>query len=350
MKTKLLKFNDNLVRILLGSIMPKKHPKSSDKIKNILIIRPGGLGDALLLLKAINNLKQSNLGINIDILCEKRNRAAFDLIDGINKIHIYDDTSTFISLPAKYKTYDLVIDTEQWHFLSSMLARYLGKLAIGFNTNARYKNFDFFIDYFHKIYEQAMFERLFDSVSKKLNLNYARYPISLKCKKTTLSYDIVVFTGASVWQRKWQQENYISIVNKLAPKYSICLIGGKKEMVTNKEIYLKTDKKIDNLTAKRSLSEVCGLFQNSKLLFATDSAILHLGAIAGIKTISLFGPGIEKKWAPKGKNHTVINKHLSCSPCTKFGYMKKCKNNAECIKGITVEEVREKIEELIEMG
>jgi ADP-heptose:LPS heptosyltransferase len=66
---------------------------------------------------------------------------------------------------------------------------------------------------------------------------------------------------------------------------------------------------------------------------------MHIGYGLGIKVLALFGPGREKKWAPQGKNCTVVNKHLPCSPCTTFGYTPKCRNNAACMSAITVEEV-----------
>ena len=47
------------------------------KIKNILIIRPGGIGDAIFLLPVIKALK--NEGVIIDILCENRNAQVFIL-------------------------------------------------------------------------------------------------------------------------------------------------------------------------------------------------------------------------------------------------------------------------------
>ena len=75
------------------------------------------------------------------------------------------------------------------------------------------------------------------------------------------------------------------------------------------------------------------------LLITGDSGIMHIGYGLGIKIVALFGPGREKKWAPRGRNCIVINKNLSCSPCTTFGYTPKCKKNAECMKQITVEEV-----------
>jgi ADP-heptose:LPS heptosyltransferase len=55
--------------------------------------------------------------------------------------------------------------------------------------------------------------------------------------------------------------------------------------------------------------------------------------------VSLFGPGRSKKWAPQGDRHVVINKGLSCSPCTTFGTKPTCPIDARCMRDITVDEV-----------
>ncbi|MRR37660.1 glycosyltransferase family 9 protein, partial [bacterium] len=67
----------------------------------------------------------------------------------------------------------------------------------------------------------------------------------------------------------------------------------------------------------------------------------------GIPTVSLFGPGRAKKWAPRGDNHIVVNKHLPCSPCTTFGYTPKCHINARCMADISVDEVEQAVMTLL---
>ncbi len=58
------------------------------------------------------------------------------------------------------------------------------------------------------------------------------------------------------------------------------------------------------------------VIDKSAVLVSGDSGILHVGVGLGRPTVSLFGPGIAKKWAPRGDKHIVINKNLPCSPCT----------------------------------
>jgi len=83
------------------------------------------------------------------------------------------------------------------------------------------------------------------------------------------------------------------------------------------------------------------------LLITGDSGVLHIAVGVGTRTVSLFGPGIEKKWAPSGDCHMVLNKGLSCSPCTRFGYTPTCRIGARCLAEITVGEVEDAVIRLL---
>jgi ADP-heptose:LPS heptosyltransferase len=74
-------------------------------------------------------------------------------------------------------------------------------------------------------------------------------------------------------------------------------------------------------------------------LLSGDSGVLHIAMGLGVPTVSLFGPGRAGKWAPRGERHIVINKGLSCSPCTTFGTTPPCPISAQCLNDITVDEV-----------
>ena len=74
-----------------------------------------------------------------------------------------------------------------------------------------------------------------------------------------------------------------------------------------------------------------------RFLASPHPTILHLAVGLGIPTVSLFGPGIAAKWAPRGERHVVINLNLPCSPCTRFGTTPPCPIHARCIQEISVD-------------
>ena len=73
-KIKILKLIDFLLGTLLAWSAPrKKHPRDlPSSPSKILIIRPGGMGDAIFFLPVLKTLRAAHPQLIIDILCEKK--------------------------------------------------------------------------------------------------------------------------------------------------------------------------------------------------------------------------------------------------------------------------------------
>jgi ADP-heptose:LPS heptosyltransferase len=101
--------------------------------RRALFIRPGGIGDAVLLLPTLQEFKQAFPDCALDILAEQRNAGAFTLIPGLREIFTFD-CPTGLAAVLKCR-YDVVIDTEQWHRLSAVICRLIrSEMKIGFAT------------------------------------------------------------------------------------------------------------------------------------------------------------------------------------------------------------------------
>ena len=144
---------------LLVSVLPAPAKKKLTPPRSVLFIRPGGIGDAVLLIPAIQILQKTYPHCQIDILAEKRNAQIFSLCRDIRRVYRYDNFSDFISV---FKTrYDVVIDTEQWHRLSAIIARLIrSQHKIGFATNERTRMFTTAVPYSHDTYEASSFFNL----------------------------------------------------------------------------------------------------------------------------------------------------------------------------------------------
>jgi ADP-heptose:LPS heptosyltransferase len=102
-----------------------------------------------------------------------------------------------------------------------------------------------------------------------------------------------------------------------------------------------------NLAGKTTLAETGAVIARSALLLSGDSGVLHIAVGLGIPTVSLFGPGIEAKWGPKGEGDVILNRRLPCSPCTRFGTTPPCPIQARCLSAISVEDVAAAVEKLL---
>lgn len=310
-----------------------------------LIIRPGGIGDAVLLYPALNELRKSFPKSQINILAEKRNAGILGMCQYIDKLYLYDrGLDLFRALKNKY---DVVIDTEQWHRLSAIIAYLTGaEVKIGFSTNERERLFTHKVEYSHNDYEVNSFLKLFGAVlNKKLEFDSDKPFISISTPnpepRTPIPNPaIALFLEVSVKEREWKTENFFALGDRLIQKGMNVIVMGKRK------IHEMKNKKIINFTG-RDLTETIIQLSKVQLLVTGDTGIMHIAYGLGIPTVSLFGADIESKWGPKGKNHIIINKQLACSPCTKFGYTPPCPRNAECMRLITVDEVENTILRLI---
>ncbi len=346
MKTSIIKLIDTFIGkplcLLLGQIdqllglSPKDIPFPS--IKKVLVIRPGGLGDFIYLLPTLKALKEHCPGIQMDVLAEKRNAAAATLYDGIDNLLFYDShpLSTLHHLiKAKY---DVVIDTEQFHNFSSILA-YLSKakVRIGFNTNPfRNHLYTHLIDYSLTGQEAEQFLQLLSPLG--INTKDISNFISLPPANNPGPAYYVVAPKAGDRFRFWAISKYQEVIDHLLkdPNAQVVLVGGKNEAKMLSK--LKTDPRIKNLCSKTSLVELCQLLMGCKLFIGCDSGISVLANALKTQSVLIFGATDERKWTIKGQDKIVVRKNLPCSPCYILGQHKPCKN-IDCMAAITSEDV-----------
>lgn len=105
------------------------------------LIRPGGLGDLVVLTRACREL-----GIDLqtfDWIVEKRNATWLDFL-GVNH-RCYDDPKDVASILSDYGKYNSVIVSEQYHGLAAVVGSYLTAAdgrTIGFDRNPRADLYD----------------------------------------------------------------------------------------------------------------------------------------------------------------------------------------------------------------
>lgn len=347
MKIRLLKLIDHLVGVIATVCLPPAPMCPASIFTRFLIIRPGGIGDAALIAPVITSIKKAYPDCHITLLAEQRNDGVFSLVSGVDKVFRYDRPLEFIK--ALRDRYDVVIDTEQSHRLSAVVARFVrSPIKIGFDTNGRRRMFTHGIRYDLAAYEPENFALLL----KPLGMDCRSYdgevtlnvPLQSETNASRLLQSIdsetfvVIFPGASIPEKRWGADRFRRVAEVLSAfGVKVVVVGGKEdcrqsEAIAGGGLGL-------NLAGMTSLPETAAVIRKSALLLSGDSGVLHIAAGLGVPTVSLFGPGRASKWAPRGDHHIVINKELPCSPCTTFGNTPTCPDNARCMRDITVDEV-----------
>lgn len=328
---------------------------SSESSRSILILRPGGIGDAVHLIPIISAIKAHLPASEIVILAERRNSKIFELSPAVNNIYCYDRPREFFKVFRR--PYDVVIDTEQWHYLSAVVTRFVrSQRSVGFATNSREKMFTDSVSYSHDDYEAVSFARLLVPLEVPFVPPVGRFlsvpaSASEKIQKmlTGLPLEclVVLFPGASIPERRWPPEKFAELAGLLHKSgCSVVIIGGPDDRQAGDVI--AAGGRALNLAGNTSLIESAAILAKSALLVSGDSGVLHIAVGLNVPTVSLFGPGIARKWAPLGERHRVINLELPCSPCTRFGTTPPCAIGAKCIQEITVGQVWEQVQVLLQ--
>ena len=347
MKIKLLKLIDRLFGTVVTACLPSGQVRPFLHLRRVLLIRPGGIGDAVLLAQPIKYIKKAYPDSHITILAERRNCGVFSLFPQTDKVLCYDRPREFIA--ALQGRYDVVIDSEQMYRLSAIVARLVrAPMKIGFDTNERRRMFTHYVPYDLNAHEADNFQALLKPLGGDDYNNAAstalEIPPGSMSKVSQLLQPlcsesfVVIFPGASIPERRWGADHF-RLVAELLSEFGVktVVVGGKEDRQQGEVI--AGGGLCVNLAGLTSLSETAAVIKKSALLLSGDSGVLHIAAGLGVPTVSLFGPGRAKKWAPRGERHIVINKELPCSPCTVFGNTPPCPHNIRCMSDITVDEV-----------
>jgi ADP-heptose:LPS heptosyltransferase len=346
-----------MIRMLLA-FRPEGEVKVPREIKSLLIIRPGGIGDAVWVLPLIKLIKLKT-GCSIDVLCERRNKAVFDLCPGqIRHIWMYDVQGMKLVNALTRAKYDCVIDTEQYHNFSAIFA-YLtsSKCRIGFDTVPyRSRIYTHLVSYSHQAKEYKMFLDLFNALMPIKPQEYAQYraldipgTVSSVPQEVAGCRYITIFIGASVRERYWGSDKFAQLCQELVKMGNkVVLVGGREDLQKAREIKgLFDNDNIIDLVGKITLPQTAAVLKEGLGAVGADSGIMHLSCAVNCPSVWLFGAGIEMKWLPEfGKNESV-NLHLDCSPCTLFGYTPRCPYDVRCLQEISVAQVVDKLRMII---
>ncbi len=355
MPTRLLKWLDGVLGRLVARILPSAKSPKMALLRRLLVIRPGGIGDAVLLIPALLALKERFPEAEITVLAERRNGSVFSLCAAVDRLLLYDNPSDL--LQALRGGYDVVIDSEQWHRLSAVVARLTrAPVSIGFATNDRKRLFAHHIAYSHDDYEALSFFRLLQPLGiappAVLGIPFLAVPEQAARQAAELLAPlsgkrlVAIFPGGSIAERRWGAGRFRELARTLAASgVAVAVVGGRADAAAGDLI--AGEGRGVNLAGMTSLAETAAVIARSALLVSGDSGVLHIAVGLGVATVSLFGPGIESKWGPKGEGNLVLNRRLSCSPCTSFGTTPPCPGTARCLSELAPGEVANAVADLL---
>ena len=145
---------------------------------------------------------------------------------------------------------------------------------------------------------------------------------------------IILCIGGKFKIKDWGLKNWIKLLRLVIEnnkKTKFIIIGSGKIEVKKAKIIKSYYPKNCELYLDKPFDKLISTISNSRLYIGHDTANMHLAALLGLKTISIFSSRETKgKWFPIGTNQINFYKEVECSNCKAIDfceYDKKCINS-----------------------
>ena len=353
-RSSLLKTIDALLGPIVCGLLSRsqrkaEHRHAGDVDGAILLIRPGGIGDAILLLPTLKALRTAFPERQIDVLCESRNCEILKLAAPDTRTVAYDASPITALRMLRRTSYAVVLDTEQFHnFSAVMTALTRAPLRIGFKINTHRRGlYTHLVSYDLDGPEDVQFGRLLNAAfghEVQLPSRLGIIPVAalpdLPKEFCPTSPFLVLHAGGSISPKRVPETILADACQSVAAStgLAIVIIGSSADTAYAATLTEMIGGLVSNLCGRLSLAQTATLCHKANLLVGPDSGIAHLAVAVGTLTVAIFGPSDPAKWGPPQSCGEAVSISLPCSPCSIFGYTKPC-TNYECMAGITSEQI-----------
>lgn len=379
----------------LFSLLPAKKPDfpaSSNYPKQILVILLSEMGSLVLAKPMFDRIAEKYPDAAVHALIFSRNREVLELLDTVDRNHIYTirDENLFVmakdSLLAlrnmRQSGIDTVIDCELFSRISSIYS-FLSGAAIrcGFHPHTMeglYRGS--FINrpvlYNPYLHISRQFVNLVEAIENagapivKREIEDDAFPLpqlqiteeEKKKMADRLQHDfpqivsdrlVLIYPGGGLLPiRAWPVKYYCRMAVSLNDAgYHIGIIGMSNDTQLADHIRRQCHPEMSaNLAGyTRTVRELVVLFHLSRILITNDGGPGHFASLTPIPSIIFYGPETPILYGPLARNTFSFFQGISCSPClTAYNHRNTpCDGNNVCLKTISPDTVLEKVHELL---
>lgn len=325
-------------------------------VQRILVVRYRFIGDTILTVPFLRNLRNAYPNAVIDVLVGPQSGAVLENCPYVNELiefdttrfHKYDSgkgrTKSFLSylLMLRKRKYDTVFLLKR-SLSSGILALFTGaRYRVGYATEGRNLLLTHPVKWRKDVHEvESLFDILDSAGIKITNKELESWSTDDEITKTSAivpetaheGLKILVHAPAAHPDKMYPLEKWEVVLSELNSKLHdanplFFFSGAERDASLNETLIAKSGVAGVNPAGKLSLRESMALYRQMDLAVCVDSGPAHLCAAAGIPTVAIFGPTDPVRWRPYGAKHTaVFDRGIQCSACAD----KKTLTNHACL-------------------
>jgi len=335
---------------------------------NILVLKPGGLSDVLMVTPLVATLRAAYPEARIDFAVGSRYHSAVVTNPDLNEViplfsregspERQTAAAVAAALRLRQRRYDLAFCADDsWRV---HLATYLAGIPRRFGLQGRrrtpyltdpvrFEREVHHVDAYLALAERAGLKKFMRRDLKYLPGQGAlEHAVQLMKNRAfdALPFRVALCPGGgdapdeTVYHRRWPGERYALLANEMIERYGggVVLLGDESERELNFLVRNDINHPVLDLTGRLDLEGMGAVMQLCDAVIANDTASMHLAVAVGTPTVGVFGPTSARQTGPYGRRHRAVQSHIWCGPCTGIGGpMEEC--GAACIQRITVRDL-----------
>jgi heptosyltransferase-2 len=145
--------------------------------------------------------------------------------------------------------------------------------------------------------------------------------------------------------KRWLPDRYAAVLDNLAGRSGtkIVIFGSPEDLRAAEEVAAGMNHPPVILAGRTTLGQLMGLIQQCRLLITNDSGPMHLAAALNVPQLAIFGSTSEIATGPLSPHAVVIKHPVDCNPC----FLRECPTDFRCMTCISVERVVEEAERML---
>jgi heptosyltransferase II len=322
-------------------------------MNRLVILAPNWLGDAVMALPAIADVRRARPEAHITIAARPSVAAMFRLAPTVDAIVVLERKAS-IGRVTSWREMGAELAGGRFDVAlllpNSMHAALLARRAgiperWGYATAWRRRLLTRSVDPPSGVHQAEYYQRLVQGLGFPNGPVEPRLTVSTALRESAAStlsaagWDgrttlAAVAPGAAYGgAKRWSAAAFAELIDALAEDGVVSvLIGSQADEATGAEVMRRATRRdrVMNLIGRTDLTALAGVLAHCRALVTNDSGAMHLGAAVGVAVTALFGPTNERATRPLGEGHHILTHDVWCRPCM----LRECPLDHGCMRGI----------------
>ena len=330
-------------------------------MKRLVILAPNWLGDAVMALPAIADLRRAAPAVSIAIAARPAIAPLFRLVADADETIVLA-TPPAIGGVARWRALGAELGGRGFDaallFPNSMHAALLASRAgiaerWGYRTGWRRRLLTKAIPRPSGLHQVASYQHLVDALGFPSGPGEPRVRVTQDAKDeaarllTADGWDrraplVALAPGAAYGgAKRWPPSYFGELASALAADGVSCvMVGSAADAATASDVARAFQPRtagparaaLHDLVGRTDLATLAAVFTLCRTLVTNDSGAMHLAAAAGLAVTAVFGPTDETATHPLGDAHAILTNPVWCRPCM----LRECPLDHRCMRGVGV--------------